>query len=336
MILMHKLFRTKYLLECLVVACSCMATVSIAAEKDAYPTKPVTFLVPYAPGGTTDVLARIVAKAMSPVLGQTIIVENAGGAGGTIGTRRVVRAAPDGYTLTVGNMGSLAANVSLYPNLGFDPRQDLAPVGVIARVPMMLAAGKNSGVKDLQGFVERLKTEGEKVSFGQAGAGSTGHLAAARLVQLVGSKATIVPYRGTGPAINDLLAGVVDGVIDQTVTMIPVHKGGRAIGLAVSGKSRLPQIPDVPTFAEGGLPAFDLVVWNAIAAPKDTPPAVIGKLVKALDVALNDPELKQRFNDLAAEAPPPEERGPGPLSRTIADEVERLSELIKAADIKAE
>jgi tripartite-type tricarboxylate transporter receptor subunit TctC len=311
-------------------------TISAAAAQDAYPTKPVTFLVPYAPGGTTDVLARIVAKAMSPVLGQTIIVENAGGAGGTIGTRRVVRAAPDGYTLTVGNMGSLAANVSLYPNLGFDPRQDLAPVGVIARVPMMLAAGKNSGVKDLQGFVERLKTEGEKVSFGQAGAGSTGHLAAARLVQLVGSKATIVPYRGTGPAINDLLAGVVDGVIDQTVTMIPVHKGGRAIGLAVSGKARLPQIPDVPTFAEGGLPAFDLVVWNAIAAPKDTPPAVIDKLVKALDVALNDPELKQRFNDLAAEAPPPEERGPGPLSRTIADEVERLSELIKAADIKAE
>ena len=336
MSLIRKLFRTKYLLECLVLASSCVLTISAAAAQDAYPTKPVTFLVPYAPGGTTDVLARIVAKAMSPVLGQTIIVENAGGAGGTIGTRRIVRAAPDGYTLTVGNMGSLAANVSLYPNLGFDPRQDLAPVGVIARVPMMLAAGKNSGVKDLQGFVERLKTEGEKVSFGQAGAGSTGHLAAARLVQLVGSKATIVPYRGTGPAINDLLAGVVDGVIDQTVTMIPVHKGGRAIGLAVSGKSRLPQIPDVPTFAEGGLPAFDLVVWNAIAAPKDTPPAVIDKLVKALDVALNDPELKQRFNDLAAEAPPPEERGPGPLSRTIADEVERLSELIKAADIKAE
>lgn len=309
---------------------------SMATAQGAYPERPVTLLVPYAAGGTTDVLARIIARAMSPLLGQTVIVENVSGAGGTIGMGRVVRAAPDGYTLMFGNMGSLAAIVPLYPNLAFDPRRDLMPVGLVARVPMMLAVSNKSGVKDLRTFVERLQSQGSKVNIGQSGPGSTGHLAAARLVQLTGSAATLVPYRGAGPAIGDLIAGVVDAVIDQTVTMIPVHKGGSAVGLAVSSKERLPQIPDVPTFAEAGVPAFDLTVWNAIAAQKDTPAAIIEKLVKALDTALDSPEVAQRFADLAAQAPSAEDRGSKALGQLMAIEVDRLTDLIRSAGIRVE
>jgi len=315
------------------VALSLISLVAPATAQP-FPSRPVTFVVPYAPGGTTDALARVIAKAMSVNLGQPVVVDNAGGAGGTIGTTKVARARPDGYTLTFGNMGSIAANVALYPKLGFDPRRDLAPVGLVANVPMMLSVGKASGVTDMAGFLKKLK-EGD-VKFGNAGPGSTGHLAAATFLYVTETKATLVPYRGAGPAINDLLGGVVDAVIDQTVTMIPVHKGGKATSIAVSSKARLPQVPDVPTFAEAGVPKFDLTVWNAIAAPKGTPPAVIERLEQSLASALNDPEVRQRFGDLAAEIPPPEEQGSLAFGKLIAADVERLGNIIKVAGIVAE
>ena len=317
------------------VACLCLITFKAGAQ-EAYPTRPITFVVPYAAGGTTDVLARIIAKAMTQVVRQSVIVENAGGGGGTTGTLRVVRSAPDGYTLTFGNMGSLAANVPLYPNLAFDPRRDLAPVGLVARVPMMLSVSNKSGIRDLPALVARLKTPGNNINIGQSGAGSTGHLAAARLLQLTNSKAALIPYRGAGPAIQDLVAGNVDAVIDQTVTMIPTHQSGNARGIAVSSKERLAQVPDVPTFAEGGVMEFDLFVWNAIAAPKDTPPLVLDKLVRALDAALDSSEVRARFADLAAQAPAPEDRGPASLGRLIATDVDRLTDIVRSADIRPE
>ncbi|QCI69429.1 tripartite tricarboxylate transporter substrate binding protein [Phreatobacter stygius] len=320
----------------LVLAAACVAGLATSAAAQTFPSRPVTFIVPYAAGGTTDVLARIIAKAMTTTLGQSVIVENAGGAGATTGTLRVVRATADGYVLSFGNMGSLAANVPLYPNLAFDPRKDLAPIGVVARVPMVLSASNKSGIRDLKGFIERLKNQDNPLSIGQAGPGSTGHLAAARLLQLTETRATMVPYRGAGPAIADLIAGFVDGVVDQTVTMIPAHQGGNARALAVSSKARLPQIPDVPTFAEAGLPAFDLTVWNAIAAPKDTPPAVVARLAQALEAALASPEVQKTFAELAAEAPGAEDRGPEPLRRLIAAEVDRLTDLIRSAGIRVE
>ena len=312
----------------------CLSATSVAAE--AFPTRPITFVVPYAAGGTTDVLARIVGKEMSSILGQSVIIENVGGAGGTTGTLRVVKAVPDGYTLSSGNMGSLAASVPLYPRLGFDPRRDLAAVGVVARVPMVLAASNKSGIRDLRTFIDRLRAPGGQINIGQSGPGSTGHLAAARLLQLTGSKATLVAFRGAGPAINGLAGGFVDGVIDQTVTMIPVHQGNLVVGLAVSSRSRLSQIPGVPTFAEAGLPGFDLVVWNAVAAPKDTPETVIKALSKALDAALDSPEVQRRFADLAAEAPAADGRGPEELRSLIEAEVERMTTLIQASDIRVE
>ncbi len=317
-------------------ALALIATVASGTAQQPFPSRPLTFVVPYAAGGTTDVLARIVGKAMGAQLGQPIIVENTSGAGGSTGTQRVVRAEPDGYTLSFGNMGSLAANAALYPQFAFDPRRDLAPVGLVATVPIVLSLSKKSGVKDMAGFLAKLRAAEMGTNFGTAGAGSTTHLAAALFTNVTGTRATLVNYRGSGPAIIDLVAGVVDAGFDQTVTMIPMHAGGNVTAVAVSGRTRAPQIPDVPTFAEAGVPGFDLSVWNAIAAPRATPPAIVARLEQALAAALADPEIRGRFADLAAAAPGPDERGQEALGRLFARDVERLGQIVRTAGIKVE
>ena len=295
-----------------------------------WPQRTVTLLVPSAPGGSLDALARFFAQSMSASLGRSMVVENVSGAGGLIGMQRAVRAEPDGHTLVFGNMGVMAALAPLNPDAGYDPRRDLAPVGLTAHVPMVLAASPQSGVRDLRILLGRIRARGEGVTFGTAGLGTTSHLAPALLLHLAGLKATLVAYRGAGPAMNDLAAGVVDAVIDQTVTMIPAHRGRTAVALAVSGAARVPQIPDVPTFAEAGLPAFDLVVWNAIAAPRGTPSSVVERLAAAIEAALADEELRRRLGDLAAVPPAPNERGPDALRRRIAADVDRWTALVQA------
>ena len=295
-----------------------------------WPQRTVTLLVPSAPGGSLDALARFFAQSMAASLGRSMVVENVSGAGGLIGMQRAVRAEPDGHTLVFGNMGVMAALAPLNPDAGYDPRRDLAPVGLTAHVPMVLAASPQSGVRDLRILLDRIRTRGEGVTFGTAGLGTTSHLAPALLLHLAGLKATLVAYRGAGPAMNDLAAGVVDAVIDQTVTMIPAHRGRTAVALAVSGAARVPQIPDVPTFAEAGLPAFDLVVWNAIAAPRGTPSGVVERLAAAIEAALADEELRRRLGDLAAVPPAPDERGPDALRRRIAADVDRWTALVQA------
>lgn len=299
----------------------------------AWPQRTITLIVPSAPGGTLDALARFFAQAMAPSLGRSVVVENVSGAGGLIGMQRVTRAEPDGHTIAFGNMGVLAAFVALNPSSGYDPRRDLAPIGMTAHVPMVLATSPSSGVTDLKALLDRIRERGEGATFGTAGQGTTSHLAPALLLQLTGLKATLVSYRGAGPAMNDLAAGVVDAVIDQTVTMIPAHRGRTAVALAVSGTQRVPQIPDVPTFAEAGVPTFDLVVWNAIAAPKGTPQPVIDRLAAAIETAQGDPELRRRLAELAAVAPAPQERGPEPLRARIAADAERWIAVVEAAGL---
>jgi hypothetical protein len=301
-----------------------------------YPTRPISMVVPYPPGGSSDGLARIISQAMAKDLGQQVIIENVTGAGGTIGTQKVLKSAPDGYTITFGNMGSMAIAAPLYPNIKFDPVKDFAPIGVVADVPMVISASKKSGYKTLGEFVVQLKKDGKSVNFGTAGPGSTGHIGAAMFLFVTKTDATLVNYRGAGPAIADLLAGTVDAVIDQTVTMIPIHNGGRVTALAVAGKNRLPQMPDVPTFAEAGVPEYDLSVWNAIAAPAGTPPAVVERLAKALSNSLKDPEVVERFAKMAAVIPPESEQGPQALGTLIAKDVPRFTQLIKEAKISAE
>jgi tripartite-type tricarboxylate transporter receptor subunit TctC len=307
-----------------------------AASAESFPSRPITLVVAAAAGGTTDVLARIVARRMSEDLGQSVVVENVTGGGATVGTRRVVRADADGYTLIFGNMGSLAANFWLFPNLGFDPRQDLAAVGLVAIVPMVLSVSKKSGIHDLAGLIAALKAKPRALNFGHAGPGTTTHLAAITFLHVTGTQAHDIPYRGSGPAINDLVAGTIDAVIDQTVTMIPMHTGGSVTAIATSSASRLAQIPDVPTFAEAGVPAFDLTVWNAIAAPAATPRPVLDRLEASLKTSLADADLRHRFADLAADVPQPNQIGAEPLRRLIASDIERFGPIIQAVGVKLE
>jgi tripartite-type tricarboxylate transporter receptor subunit TctC len=307
-----------------------------SASAQNFPNRSITLVVAAAAGGTTDVLARIVARRMSEDLGQTVIVENVTGGGATVGTRRVVRSDADGYTLIFGNMGSLAANFWLFPNLGFDPRQDLAPIGLVAIVPMVLSVSKKSGIRDLAGLIAALKAKPGALNFGHAGPGTTTHLAAITFLHVTGTQAHDIPYRGSGPAINDLVAGTIDAVIDQTVTMIPMHTGGAVTAIATSSGSRLAQIPDVPTFTEAGLPAFDLTVWNAIAAPAATPRPVLDRLEASLKIALADPDLRHRFADLAADVPAKEQIGAEPLRKLIASDIDRFGPIIKAVGVKLE
>ncbi|EWM48826.1 tripartite tricarboxylate transporter receptor family protein [Bordetella holmesii 41130] len=297
------------------LAAACMAFASTGASAQDYPTRAISMVVPYAPGGSTDGLARIVANAMGKNLGQTVVVENLGGGGTMIGNQKVTRAAPDGYTITFGNMGSLAIAPSLYPKSNFDPRRDMVGVGLVATVPMVLSVSKASGVKTLPEFVARLHEKPNTVNVGNAGSGSTSHIAAANFLHVTKSEGVQIPYRGAGSAISDLMAGTVDAVIDQTVTMIPLHEGGRVRALAVASPARLPQMPDVPTFAEAGVPAFDMSVWNGIAAPAGTPPEVVKRLESALAAALKDPAVRESLQKLAAAAPTKEQEGQPPFRR---------------------
>ena len=310
-----------------------LVAASVNASAQGYPTRPISMVVPYAAGGSTDGLARIVAQAMSENLGQSIVVENLGGGGTMIGNQRVTRAEPDGYTITFGNMGSLAIAPSLYPKSKFDPRRDMAAVGLVATVPMVLSVSKKSGIGTLSEFVTRLKKNGGEVNFGNAGNGSTGHIAAAYFLHVTRTQSTQIPYRGAGPAIADLIAGTVDAVMDQTVTMIPLHDAKRVTALAVASTTRLPQIPDVPTFAEAGVPEFNMSVWNGIAAPAGTPPAVIARLEQALAAALKSPNVRESLDKLAAQAPDEKTQGGAAFQAIIARDVPRFADLIKDANI---
>lgn len=299
-----------------------------------FPTRPVTINVPFAPGGSSDVVGRIIARGLQAQLGQPVVVENTAGAGGTIGTQRVARAAPDGYTLTLGHSGTLAANVPLYPNLGYDPRRDFAPIGLVVRNPVVLAVSLRSGVQDLRGFIDFVRAKNGDATFGTAGSGSQTHLASALLLHLADLRGTIVAYRGSGPAISDLVAGTLDAVVEQTLTLIPAHRSGLVRALAVTTRHRLEQIPDVPTFAELGMPQFDASNWQALAAPRGTPEPVLARLAAALSAAQDDPEVQQRYQELAAEVPPPGDRGPAFLARHIETEVARWTETVQAAGIR--
>ena len=303
-----------------------------AAAQD-YPSRTVTLIVPSAPGGTLDALARLMAQGMGPDLGRTVVVENVTGAGSVVGTQRLVRSDPDGYTIGFGNLASMAATVALGADPNFDPRRDLTPISIVANVPMVVAAGPRSGIRDLRTLVESIRTRGEEITFGTPGTNTTGHLAPAYLLSILGLKAMLVPYRGAGPAMSDLAAGTVTAAIDQTVTMIPAHQGRTAIALAVTGASRIPQLPEVPTFAEAGVPGFDMVIWNAIAGPAGMPQDRVNRLLKAIDAALASPAVAARFADLATAMPAPQERGPAAMRDRIASDVTRWTEVVSRAGL---
>jgi tripartite-type tricarboxylate transporter receptor subunit TctC len=318
-------------LKGLVAGALALATPALAA----YPERNITAVVPFAAGGATDVIARIYADHMSRTLGQQLVVENQTGAGGTIAATRVSKAAPDGYTLLMGNLGTQAASVGLYPNLAYDPRSDFAPIMNAAATPMLVAAKKDLPVKDFREFVAYVKANGAKLNYGTGGVGATSHLTCLFLDTLLDVKVQHVPFRGSGPALNALLAGQIDYVCDQTVGIVPQIQAGQVKGLVAAVKTRIPVIPDVPTSEEQGLPQFQASGWNALFAPKGTPPEIVEKLNAAARAALKDETVRKRLLDIGAELPDEAGQTPAALGELVRSEVEKWVPVIKKAGVTA-
>lgn len=297
-----------------------------ASAAEPFPSRPITIIVGVAPGGSLDALARLVGNNLANVTKQSVIVENVTGAGGLIGFQRLAKSAPDGYTLMFSN-NSMVLIPLLQPQSGLDVVADTTPIGTVANVPMVLSVSNKSGITDLPGMLERMRKGELRPNLGSGGPGTTSHLAEAMFLQMAKAQGELVQYRGSGPALTDLMAGTIEAMIDQTVTMMSLHKDNRIKAIAVASKARLPQMPDVPTFAEGGLPQFELQIWNGLVAPKGTPKDVVDKLAKALSQAIDTPEYRDRMDQLAAQIPSASDRSPEGFKRTLQRDQKQLAEL---------
>ena len=300
-----------------------------------YPDKQITMVIPYAPAGSTDVMGRMLAQTMSKNLGQPVVVDNTGGAGGTIGAARVVRAPADGYTILFHNMAQ-AASPALYSKLSYDPVVDFAPIGMVNEVPMVLVARKDFPANTLQGLIDYIKANPGKLNFANAGIGSTSNLCEVLMKSSLSADWISISYKGTGPALNDLLAGQVDVICDQPASTLQHIKGGNLKALAVATKERISSLPQTPTFSQSGIPGFQLTVWHGLYAPKSVPKPVIDRLVVSLNAALKDPVLVQRFNEMDAMIVPPSSATPAYLGRFLKADVERWKIALKNAGIKPE
>ena len=299
-----------------------------------YPNKPITVIVPFAAGGPTDVVTRLVGEHMSRTLGQTVVVENVGGAGGTLGMIRAAQAQPDGYTIAVGNMGTQSAAPALYPNLKYDPAKSFAQVGIVNYTPQAIVAKKSMAARNLKELLEHLKTNSSKLTYGHAGVGSVSHVSGLVFNSKFGFNPTLVPYRGTGPALQDLVAGQIDYMVDQSLNVIPQIKAGTVKAYAVAAPARLDSLPDVPTTGESSVD-FIFSAWNAMVAPKDTPKDIVEKLANALSKALDDANVKARYVELGSTGPQGADRGPAGLQKLVESEVARITPVIKAAGVTA-
>jgi tripartite-type tricarboxylate transporter receptor subunit TctC len=305
------------------------------ASAQAYPSHPIIMVVPLAPGGSTDVLGRIMAQAMGAKLGQPVVVENTAGAAGTIGVTRAERSAPDGYTILWGMWGTNVANGAIY-NLGFDLLNDFEPIALVATQPFLIDARKTMPANNLKELVAWLKANADKATMGNSGVGSPSHVAGVLMENMVGTKWQMVSYRSAGLATQDLLAGTIDTLLDTPAVSLPHVKSGDLKSYAVTAKNRIAVAPDIPTTDEAGLPGYYFSFWHAMWAPKGTPKDVIAKLSEAAMAALADPETRKRLIDLAQEIYPPHQQTPEALHAFQKAEVEKWWPIIKAAGIKAE
>jgi putative tricarboxylic transport membrane protein len=301
------------------------------AHAEPYPTRPVTVIVPFAAGGPSDVTARIVAEQMARRLGQQFVIENVNGAGGTLGALRAARAAPDGYTLVLGHMGTHAASVALYPNLAYDPATDFAPIGLVDETPEVLVTRKDLPPDTLKQFVEYAKTNEARLNMAHSGVGSISYVGCVLLNSAIGIKPTLVPFTGSAPATNALLAGQVDYFCDPIVAQMAHIRAGALKGLAIAAATRHPLLPDVPTSAEQGLPQFSASPFFALFAPKGTPAPVVEALAAALDATLDDEGARTRLTELGAAIAEKSRRGPAPLAALVKSEVARLTPILQAA-----
>ena len=317
-------------------AASGLAALPFASMAQAYPSKPITVIVPFAAGGPTDALARILCQRMGEALGQQLIVENVGGAGGTIGVAKVARAAPDGYTLSFTHMGTLAVNIALYKSLPYDSQKDFEPVGLGGTNPMVLVTKKDLPAKTFQEFQTYVKANEKKVQYGMAGIGAASHLGGLMLNSMMKVDVLEIPYKGTGPALNDLVSGQFDYMVDQAVNVLPQIKSGNIKALGVSTTKRLSQLPDVPTIDEAGLKGYEVTIWNGFFAPKGTSKDVITKLNQALVAALSDEKVKVRLTELAVDLPTGQETTPEALGAQLKASIDKWVPTVRAAGVKPE
>jgi len=318
----------------LIVAALATALTSITtAGAETYPSRSITIIVPFSAGGPTDALARVLGDRMRQTLGQPIVVENVIGAGGTIGVGRAVHAAPDGYTLSIGHLGTHVVNGAIYP-MNFDLVKDLQPVAMIASNPMMIVTKNDIPAKNLKELIAWIKSNDGKATAGTAGVGSGSHFSGVYLGQLIGAKFQFVPYRGTGPALLDLVAGQIDLIVDQASNSMAQVKAGKIRPYAITSEKRVAAAPDVPTVDEAGLPGFYVELWSGIWVPRGTPKDIIGKLNAAIRDALADPAVRKRLEETGLDIPPHEMQTPEALGAHQKAEVNKWWPMIKAANIK--
>jgi tripartite-type tricarboxylate transporter receptor subunit TctC len=315
------------------VGLALLASTIVGAFAETYPTRSITMVVPFSAGGPTDVLARILGQRMSQSLGQQIIIENVTGAGGTLGAARVAKAAPDGYTMVMGNLGTHAASVGLYKNLSYDPRTSFEPVMLASTTPMVLLAKKDLPAKTLQDVIALARTR--QLTCGNAGVGSISHLTMLLFDQRAHIKVQHVPYRGLSQAMNDLLGGQIELMFDQVISASPHIAGGEVRPIAVTGPTRAAAIPDVPTTAEAGLPELETIAWSALFFPKGTPTAIVSRINAAIGEAMDDKAVVAQLAKLGSDLPPPDARTPEALGKLVRSEIDKWVPLIASAELTA-
>ncbi|MGH8798347.1 MAG: Bug family tripartite tricarboxylate transporter substrate binding protein [Caldimonas sp.] len=309
-----------------------LAATPVALAQDKWPSKPITYIVPFPAGGTTDVLARLIGQKLGPALGTTIVIDNKGGAGGSVGSEMAARAAPDGYTILGGTISSHAINVSLYPKLGYDPVKSFEPVALIGTNPTVLVVNQASPYKTLQDVIAAGKAK-KPLTSASAGSGTSQHLSLELLKSRAGIDITHIPYKGSAPAIQDVMGGQVDMMFDTTVVAGPHIQSGKLRALAVTSAQRVPSLPNVPTVAESGVPGYEVVSWQAIFAPAGTPKAIVERLHTEVTKILKEPEMQERLARLGMQGADMTTAQVGAFQKA---EVAKWAQVIKSGNIKLE
>jgi putative tricarboxylic transport membrane protein len=320
----------------LAAGAAALPALSRVAPAQAWPARTITLIVPFAPGGATDVSARLVAEHMTRTLGQQVVIQNIAGAGGTTGSTRAMRAEPDGYTILMGHVGTHAVAPSLYPNLAYKPDVDFEPIGLVSEFPLLIVARKDFPPKDLKEFVPYVKANFAKLNVGHAGVGSVFFITNLLLDSILKVRPTMVPFNGGLPAMNALVAGQVDYICADATTSAPQLEAGTIKVYAIASPQRSPVLPNVPTTSEAGLPEFQTSAWFALFAPKGTPRPVLDRLSDALDRALDDEATRKRMQALASDLPDKARRGQQPLQALVRSEIARWTPVIQGAGVKVE
>ena len=306
------------------------------AFAQAYPNKPITLIVPFSAGGPTDLMARIGGERMAKELGQQIVIDNVTGAAGSIAMGKLAHAAPDGYTIGIGHLGTNVVNGLIYKNLNYDLLDDLVPIARLPANPLLVVTSNQVPAKDLKELVAYLKANADKISGGTAGMGSGSHIGALAFFAVTGTNYQLVPYRGTGPAVQDLIANQIQIMIDQSSNSLPHVRAGKLKVYAVAAKERTAAAPDIPTTAEAGFPGIEVAIWHGLWAPKGTPPEIIARLNAAAVAALKDPEIRHKLEDLGQDIPTPEQMQPAAFDAYQRAEFAKWKPIIDKANVKVE